>query len=208
MSIVLHLRHDKAKRILRGAQHYWDTIMSRHRAGEPFSIRMIDAASNANLAATREFVTRLHKAGILEVVEPAASTIDTLFRPTVIQSVAPRVRRDGVVIESQPGTRCMWNLMRSPMARSGFTYRDLVHWGSTDETRIKPGSAKAYIGALAVAGYLICLDRGRPGTPATWRLDPRHNTGPEAPMILRTKLVFDPNKREVVGPCEAAEVEP
>lgn len=206
MSIVLALKVRNGKPPRRGNDHYWSLIMDRHRAGMPFSVREIELASDVDGGAVRDFVMRLEKAGLAERVADAALAKDVTYRPLVIQSAAPRVRRDGSIIESQPATRCMWNLMRGPVGRSGFTYRDLVHWGQTDETPISAHTARSYIQMLRAAGYLLQVDPGKPGTPATWRLDPSMNTGPQAPMILRAKLVFDPNRQEVFGPAEAEEV--
>ncbi|MFT4162827.1 hypothetical protein [Shinella sp.] len=207
MSLVLALKVRKGKVPQRGNDHFWSVIMERHRAGQSFSVRDIDAASDARITTIRDFVQRLVKAGLVEEAEAAAVATDTRYRPLVIQSAAPRVRRDGSMIESQPATRCMWNLMRGPVGRAGFTYRDLVAWSQTDETPISVHTAKSYIKLLRAAGYLIQVDPGKPGTPATWRLDPLMNTGPRAPMILRTRLVYDPNRQEVFGPAEAEEVQ-
>jgi len=205
MSLVLALKVRKGKPPLRGNDHFWAVIMSRHRCGKTFSVRDIREASAVNDGAVRDFVGRLEKAGLIERVATAPLVMDVAYRPLVIQSAAPRVRRDGSVIESQPATRCMWNLMRGPVGRGGFTYRDLVAWGQTDETPISANTAKSYIQMLRAAGYLIQIDPGKPGTPAIWRLDPAMNTGPKAPMILRARLVFDPNRQEVFGPAEAEE---
>lgn len=206
MSIVLSLKLQKSNAVLRGHDHFWSVIMGRHRTGQTFSVRDIDLASNADTGAVRDFVQRLEKARLIEAVGDVPTFVDRQWRPVVVQTAAPRVRRDGSIIESQPATRCMWNLMRGPMGRSGFTYLDLVHWSQTEETRISANTAKSYIGALNRAGYLIRLDPGKPGTPAIWRLDPAMNTGPQAPMILRTKLVFDANQQKIMGDAEAEEV--
>lgn len=206
MSIVLSLRVQKGKSVLRGNDHFWSVIMERHRAGQTFSQADLFSASNDQDNTIRDFIRRMEKAGVIELIERAETARESRFRPTVIQSRAPRARRDGSIIESQPGTRCMWNLMRGPTARSGFTYHDLISWGATDETKISVATAKAYITMLSKAGYLIKLDAGKPGTAATWRLNPAMNTGPHAPMILRTKLVYDPNRDEVFGPAETEEV--
>jgi len=201
------LKVQNGKQPLRGNDHFWSVIMEHHRAGLTFSIRDIDGASNArDIATVRNFVRYLHKAGLIEEVAPAPLAIDVQYRALVIQSAAPRFRRDGTINESQPATRCMWNLIRGPVGRGGFTCRDLVHWSQTDDVAISLNTAKAYIKMLSAAGYLLRLDGGRRGTPGTWRLDPKMNTGPQAPMILHTKLVFDPNRQEVFGPAEATEV--
>ncbi|TCP88950.1 hypothetical protein C8J31_102119 [Rhizobium sp. PP-CC-2G-626] len=207
MSIILSLRVQKGKSVLRGNNHFWSVVMERHRAGQTFSQADIFAASNDQDNTIRDFIRRMEKAGVIQLVEQAAKARESRYRPTIIQSRAPRARRDGSIIESQPGTRCMWNLMRAPTGRSGFTYHDLISWGATDETKISAATARSYITMLFKAGYLIKLDAGKPGTAATWRLNPGMNTGPQAPMILRTKLVYDPNRGEVFGPAEAEEVE-
>ena len=209
MGIVLALKVQKnGKRPLRGNDHYWSVIMERHRAGLTTSVGVIDGASNAARGSIRRFVCRLLKAGLIEEVERATSSGQAQYRPLVIQSSAPRFREDGTVIESQPGTRCMWNLIRGPIGRGGFSYVDLVHWAQTDETKIAVRTARGYIHMLFDAGYLILVERGRTGKPAIYRLNPAMNTGPKAPMILRTRLVYDPNRQEVFGPAEAEEVQP
>lgn len=209
MSIVLSLKLAvKSKPVLRGHDHFWSIIMDRHRAGHAFTRRDIDRASNADLGTIRDFLRRLEAAGIIERVGTDTETGEISYRSQVVQSAAPRVRRDGSVIESQPATRCMWNLMRGPNGRAGFTYLDLVRWASTDDTAITVNTARSYIKTLHSAGYLVAITAGGPRKPTIWRLDPRMNTGPQAPMILRTKLIFDPNKQVVVGPAEAEEVQP
>lgn len=207
MSIILSLKAQKGKTVLRGNDHFWSIVMERHRAAQTFSIADIIDASNDHEPTIRDFVRRMEKAGAIKLVMLADKARDSRYMPTVVQSRAPRARRDGTIIESQPGTRCMWNLMRGPTGRSGFTYQDLINWGATDETKISAATARSYITMLFKAGYLIKLDAGKPGTAATWRLNPGMNTGPQAPMILRTKLVYDPNRGEVFGPAEAEEVE-
>lgn len=197
----------QGKPVLRGIDHYWSVIMERHRAGEAFTARDVDMAGNANKASARDYIRRLERAGLIERVDETSGGAG-IFRPLVIQSTAPRVRRDGSVIESLPANQCMWNMMRGPNGRSGFTWRDLVAWSQTDETAIKPMTAKSYIKTLHAAGYLIAVKPGTARKPAIWRLLPNMTTGPEAPKILRTKMVYDPNKNAVINPVNADEVQP
>lgn len=209
MGIVLALKVQKnGKRPLRGNDHFWSVIMDRHQAGLTTSIRDVDGASNVTRLTVRNFMKQLAQAGLIEQAAPAASADTVQYRPMVIQSTAPRIRKDGTVIESQPATRCMWNLIRGPIGRGGFTAVDLVRWAQTDETTIALRTARAYVYKLLNAGYLILVEPGRTGKPAIYRLDPNMNTGPQAPMILRTRLVFDPNRQEVFGASEAEEVSP
>lgn len=207
MSIILSLKMaSKGKPVLRGHDHFWSVIMERHRAGQTFSVRDIDLASNTAIETVRDYVRRLEKARLIEAVEASPTFVDTRYQPQVIQSASPRVRRDGTVIESQPATQCMWNMMRGPVGRNGFTYLDIVRCSQTDETSITTATARSYIQMLAAAGYLIVITAAKPRTPGLWKLDPKMNTGPQAPMILRTKVVFDPNRQEVFGSSEAEEV--
>lgn len=206
MSIVLSLKLDKGKRILRGHEHFWSVIMERHRAGQTFTRRDIDLASNGAFWSIKEYLCRLEAAKLIERVSISGAKKEVSYRPLIMQARAPRVRRDGTVIESLPATQCMWNYIRGSAGRQGFTFRDLVQWASTDETRISVPYARGYIHMLNVAGYLIELQKGNAHRPTTWRLAPEMNTGPKAPMILATKIVFDANKHEVVGPSNAEEV--
>jgi len=207
MSILLELKLKLTdKPVLRGIDHYWSVIMARHRDGETFTSRDVDMAGNANKASVRDYIRRLERAKLIERIDETDGGAG-IFRPLVIQSVAPRVRRDGSVVESLPANQCMWNMMRGPLAREGFTWRDLVAWSQTDETRIKPLTAKSYIKTLHAAGYLIVTHPGRGRQPTIWRLDPKM-AGPVAPKILRTKMVYDPNKNTVVNPVAADEVQP
>lgn len=205
MSLLIALKVQKGKPALRGIDFFWGVIMDLHRQGKPFSMRMIDQAGNAHDGTVRDFVKRLIAAQLVEQVADAPLAIDIPYRAKIIQSLAPRVRRDGSIIESQPATRAMWNMMRGPAGRQGFTYKDLVAWGSTDEVPIAPATAKTYMHVLAQAGYLICLQKGTPGKAGIWRLDPKMNSGPEAPKILRTRLVYDPNRSQIVGDVIAEE---
>lgn len=209
MSIILNLRlADKKIPVLRGHDHFWAVIMDRHRSGQTFSAQDIDDASNADNGTVRDFVRRLAAGGLVELIEEGENPVHNRYRPLVIQSAAPRIRRDGTVIESLPASQCMWNLIRGPLGRNGFTYKDLVHWGQTDETSIAVSSARSWIKLLNRAGYLIQLEAGNARRPATWRLDPKMNSGPRAPMMLRTKLIYDPNKQAVIGPSVAEEEQP
>lgn len=197
----------QGKPVLRGIDHYWSVIMERHRAGEPFTARDVDMAGNANKASARDYIRRLERAKLIERIDETEGGAG-IFRPLVIQSAAPKVRRDGTVIESLPANQCMWNMMRGPNGRNGFTWRDLVAWSQTDETPIRAQTAKSYIKTLSSAGYLVVVRPGKGSKPTIWRLLPHMTTGPAAPKILRTKMVYDPNKQTVVNPVEADEVQP
>ena len=199
MPMILNLK-SRGKPVLRGQEHYWSVIMAHLARDEPFTARDIMLSSNANRSSVHEYLRRLEAGGLIRAVEGG-------FRATERRGSAPRLRRDGSIIESVSANTCMWNLMRGPTGRAGFTFRDLVHWASTDETVVSAWVAQTYIRSLAAAGYLIEVEPGRSGRPGVWRLDPRMNSGPYAPKLMRAKLVWDPNRQDVTGPATADEVQ-
>jgi len=199
MAIILRLNVKAGKRVLRGWDHCWSLMMAHAMNDEAFSITDIDKETNGRRADVRDFVKRLVAGGFLE------STGNRHYRVIRKQSMTPSVRRDGTVIEGVGRNQAMWNTMRSPVCRAGFTADDLVNWGSTDDVKIGRETARTYIKRLAEAGYLIALDKGKPGRLATWRLLPHMNTGPRAPKVLRSRMIFDPNKEKVIGEVVAEE---
>lgn len=201
MSIILKLKVQKGLPIRRGHDHFWSVIMDLDRCGQPITVDAIFTKSSAERNAICAFVRKLEKAGVLTPY-PFNGGYKVLLR----QSATPRIRRNGSLIESQPARRCMWNYMRGPMARNGFCTRDLVNWSQTDETRISQDMAKAYVRHLFDAGYLILLTAGKRGSPAYYRLDPKMIKGPEAPVVLRSQFVYDPNNQEIYGDAAAEEV--
>lgn len=194
-----------------GQEAIWQVIRALDKKG-PWGVADIDGeTSSAHFDTLVEFVHRLRAGGYVELVgtRPVkGGTPMNLFRIVVNQSAAPRLRRDGSKAPPS-GQQQMWRAMRN--LRHGFSYRDLVRVASTDELTITEISAKTYLHRLADAGLLQMLQpckKGRHnGNPAVWRLKPSANTGPLAPQILRTRFVFDPNRKAVVGGGSLAEAE-
>ena len=189
---------------MRGEDHYWSLMVEKSRDGNSFTVRDIFEQSNAHMDTIKEFTKRLVKGGFLEKAGTLPNRAEA-YRVIKVQSVTPRVRRDGTVIEGVSATQGMWNAIRNTF-RTGFTVGDLVRWASTDETKITVRFAKAYVNQLVKAGYLIRLVTDGKAEDLMWRLDPAKNTGPLTPMILRAKIVFDQNRNEVVNAAEAEEV--
>lgn len=202
MPIVLKLTAKKGQAVLRGHDHFWSQMMSHAQADVSFAIADIFDKSNAERSSIVGFVQRLEKAGF---IEPVPLTHPRRWTVRIKQRSTPKVRRDGTVLTAASKQQAMWNTMRSPVSRTGFTADDIVAWGSTDDTRISKHTAKSYIAFLANAGYLIQLVPGGPNKLAMWRLAPNMNTGPLPPMVLKTKVVFDQNRHEVMGESVAEE---
>lgn len=196
MSMQLHLTMKKGKMPLRGEDYLWSLMMEHHEAGETFTVADIRLKSSAAEPTVREFMGRLLRGGLIKgVPTPPVQS----YRVAMPQAETPRVRKDGSIIESAGAAQCMWNAMRTAF-RNGFDAIDLATFAATDDVPITLSTAQGYIKRLSTAGYLIRLER------KLWRLDPAMNTGPKAPMILKTKLVFDPNKGDIIGAAEAEEV--
>lgn len=202
MSIVLKLTAKKGKPVLRGFDHFWSFMMDRALTDASFSTADIFNCSNASKSNINDFTQRMEKAGFIERV---SFTEPPRWKVRIKQRATPKVRRDGTILAGASKQQAMWNTMRSPVSRTGFTAQDLMVWGSTDELKIAKETARSYIAMLANAGYLIQLVPGGPNKLALWRLNPAMNTGPLPPMILRTRVVFDQNRHEVVGESVAEE---
>jgi hypothetical protein len=194
-----------------GQEAIWQIIRDLDRNG-PWTINDIDGeASRAHFDTLVEFVHRLRAGGYVEIVgtrKIRGGGNANLYRVAIKQSAAPRLRRDGSKAPPS-GQQQMWRTMRN--MTQGFDYRDLARVASTDELTITEITAKTYLHRLADAGLLQMLQPCKKGrvnaSPAVWRLKPSANTGPLAPQILRTRFVFDPNLKSVVGGGSLAEAE-
>ncbi len=96
--------------------------------------------------------------------------------------------------------------MRSPFFRAGFQLNDIAVHASTDTLTVTQNSARQYIFRLTQAGYLAKVQKGSVTTPAVWRLI--RNTGPQAPKIIQSAYVYDPNSRSVAAVVKTTEVQP
>ena len=203
MSAILAFENP-GRPVLRGIEHFWTVIRELDEAG-PWSIHDIDQRSNVSHRSTiADFVRRLVAAGIaVEQAEQRRAASGTRPGPKQAKHYrlqgqpplrAPRLRRDGTQAAQGRGQQQMWNVMRSPLARDGFTFHDLVLWGSTETIAVSTATAKKYVQHLAGAGYLNLLRQGGPRQPALWRLQPAMNTGPRPPLILTARIVYDQNR--------------
>ena len=206
----------KASR-LRGHDHFWDVIRA-HGVGGEFTVVDVVGQTNAHQASVDDFVRRLLRAGYLalagyrQVANPHWTVNKAvkarLYRVLKVPSDTPSLRRDGSAGSYGTGRQNMWNILRGPQAREGIDARDLVLLAETDDVPVSLASAKEYLGRLEVAGYLKVAQKAASGRLTRYRLAPGMNTGPKAPKLLKTRVVYDPNRREVVGDTVAEEVSP
>lgn len=207
MSVLLKLRMEAGKPILRGHAHFWSVIRDLGADGAMWSIGDVAGYCNGVRPQVRDYVNRLVRGGYVEVAErrtrkgcTAGSRV--FYRLLKRPADAPSLNRDGSPARDACGQRQMWTAIRRMKT---FVVSDLAITASTEECRVKETTAQAYVLRLAAGGYLAVREPGRPGKPAVWRLKPSMDTGPLPPAILRSRMVFDRNRNAVLGPVEAEE---
>ncbi|WP_428527106.1 hypothetical protein [Roseibium sp.] len=204
MSIQLELRVTPGVPVYRGHDHYWSVMRDLGKNGAEFTLAEIASRSNdPRDKSIGDFLQRLIKAEIVAVSrsynEPTArggSVKHNVYRLMSRPTKTPVVNRDGSVGQQGEKNANMWTAMR---CLSQFTKHDLAISAATDELPVSVNSAATYIQHLFKAGYLLVMRPNKSRVPAVWRLKPSMNTGPEAPKILKTKLVYDVNKGRVMG---------
>lgn len=210
MSRILEFEHPPGKPVLRGNDHYWSIIRELDR--HPLLIWTISAvlsrSKGADRSSVRDFVRRLVAAGIARQQGTAGIRDEATYRLLNRPIATPCLRRDGTAGLQGRGQIQMWNVIRGPLGRQGFTTADVALFASTDAVGVKRATAVSYVKHLLQAGYLLTIRQGKPNAPAIYRLKPAMNTGPQPPLILRSQIVFDQNRQEAVGPVAAREVAP
>lgn len=213
MPVSLRLSINKSEPVFRGQEHFWRVARALGADGRTFTASAIASVSaEPHIGTITTWLRRLWKAGILAqdgfALNAWSGRKEAAWRLMQSPEALPIIGRDGKVKRPRSVRQQMWNVMRGPSGREGFTYADLVTYGSTDDLPVRAVTAKSYIQELKRGGYLIQLDPGGPGRPAIWRLRPAMNSGPLPPMVLTAKVVFDQNRGRVVGETVAEEVQP
>lgn len=209
MSLVLKLTVGKTEPVLRGQDHMWRVVRTLGSEGRRFSASQVASVSQEKfIGAVTTFLRRLMTAGIVVrdgIGRSAASgRQEHLYRLEKSPEATPLITRDGKSVKPRSARQQMWNIIRGAAGRGGFSYQDLMVLASTEDVAIAANTAKSFIQELK-GSYLVQLDAGGPGRPATWRLRPAMNTGPLPPMTLRAKIVFDQNRHRIVGDVLAEE---
>ncbi|MFT0861671.1 hypothetical protein [Ancylobacter sp. G4_0304] len=186
-----------------GFEDYWSIIRDLDTSG-PWTIAMIVQQTRTHHEVVGRYVRRLRRGGFAEVVghiDRGGLPAVPQYRLTSRPSAAPRLREDG---SQCPPTQQeqMWVAMRN---LAQFDARELAYAASTDVVRVNLDAAKSYVARLNAAGYLIEVRPSKGRTLALWRLKPAMNTGPAAPKVMHTRLVWDPNRSAVMGTPTASE---
>lgn len=203
MAILLRIKTEGVKPILKGSDHFWEVLLAKTQDGSTVTFDDIDGAcSPGQETSVRFFLQKLIKAGIVEKIEGRQHRYRLLKR----SSQCPIVTRDGKPSTIGQGRQNMWNVMRR--SRLGFTAPELAISASTDDVRVTEGAAKAYCQLLKKAGILILQTPGKPArSHNSYVLRGSANTGPKCPRILTSRMVFDRNTGQIVGDVIAEETE-
>lgn len=195
---------------LRGHDHYWELIRDLGKGGDSFTVKDVVGATTAHHSTVDDFIRRLQRAGIIEAAgkKGEGHWAQKQFRLVETPRETPSLRRDGTRGDYGRSRQNMWNVIRGPQGREGLTGPDLAMLAATDEVAVAEASAREFLQRLHKAGYLTITEpkASRPvARSARYRLKPSMNTGPQAPKLLRAKIVYDPNNRTVVGGAVAEE---
>lgn len=193
MPIILALRVDKTRKIRRGQDALWQVVRDLTAADRDRQVFLSEIARQMDEDASilKLHIGRLVKAGFMI---PDTSIAGPCWR---------LVKRPTKIPVAQTRQDAMWASMR---ALKTFDARELALAATTEALPVSVSTAKQYLKFLAPAGYLALVREAIPGSGgrlALYRLKPSMDTGPEAPKVLRTLLVYDPNRDEVFGPAEA-----
>jgi len=198
---ILELAGGKSQR-----QRVWESIRRFAGARKPeFTVDQLSRASKVDIFPIREYLKGLTAAGYVRITNTPGRCVTNVYEMTRDNGVeAPRVRRDGSAVTQGRGTEALWAAM---VTLDSFTVEFVASLAG-----VKTRTAKIYALALAHAGYLEVLTKGKGhgngGVPSVYSVSSEHVHGPRAPMITRQKSIYDPNLHRIVwsdGPDAAAD---
>lgn len=185
----------------RGPQHYWSQMVALSRKGG-FTITDIHKASNGRSRKTVKcYILFCVEHGHLKAVGERVTEKNRaaiVYKVQNLRSVAPIQRRRNFADDAGRRAQQIWTAAR---ALRQFTIQELAVAASTDAVAVSEVRARAYVGVLAKAGYLVELgSRPHPGLKARWRLMPAFNTGPFAPAVIeRGTVLYDRNLGQAIN---------
>ncbi|MBQ1761283.1 MAG: hypothetical protein IIZ92_00090 [Aquincola sp.] len=183
--------------------------MQRLSAAGPFEVSDVATKADTTMDAARDYLLGLVAAGHARCVQPGARVgaryQGSTYMLTSTLRMAPQVNKLGQPLARPQGTTAMWRAMR---IRKLFDAAQIAADASVGEVTCSLATAKDYIKHLGKAGYLVQHQAARRQAHnhklQVWRLV--RDTGPIAPSITATKVVFDRNLGELVQLQTAQEV--
>ncbi len=180
-------------------QAMWEALRQHHQTGQTITAPAIykSMPEGTPPGRVRDYLTGLEKGGYLARLDaPRKSGQPVPY--TLVKDIgveAPRVRRDGTTPTSGQGREHMWRTLK---ILGEFSARQLASAASTPAVSVAERTAGEYCRFLKAAGYLQLSRKGGPGSAERYRLIASAWSGPQAPMIQRTKQLYDPNTGQVV----------
>lgn len=188
--ILLELKADP-KLLKRGHKYMWQQMMELSRGEQSFTTQQIfDLCKGVNRRTVKDFITRLEKASYIVAHDEKPSTYFVIKR----QTNTPRARRDGTIAVN--GQQRIWNAIRQLKT---FKVQDLKLAASCPDYAPTTETIKSYVKHLVRAGYLTISHPDGKRKPWFYALKPRMNSGPTAPAILKSKMVYDANENKIMG---------
>lgn len=172
-------------------QRIWEAIRAQREA---FKITDITRKASTDRTVVNTYLQSLLRGGFIEVVSGAQFEEQTLRLIRDVGAEAPAITREGKPSSAGKGTEAMWRTLRI----LGELNADELAEQASIVAPTTAATARAYLVWLKRAGYIVEVSRGKPNSPARYRLAPGKNTGPRPPMIQKIGQVFDPNLGEVV----------
>ena len=185
-------------------QLVWIRIRARRAASADFTLDEITLGGEST-ETVRDYVIGLERAGYLAAAPtPAAGGRHQKKRWHLARDIgldAPRVRRDGTHVTQGMAQEQMWRALR--MLKGDINARELAAHAGTPAIPVAATAAADYLRNLHHAGYLHLTQPARTTmknggkAQARYRLKPavdgKGDTGPRAPMVCRTHVLYDPN---------------
>ncbi|MFD2676047.1 hypothetical protein [Camelimonas lactis] len=187
------------------AAFYWRVMVALNDEYGHFSTPVLAAVFEERHRKTLErYAENLLAVGAIELVaipRTGAKGSRNAYRIVHAGEAPPVVGRIGVGRKQQ----ALWTAMRNLPA---FSPLELSVTASTDDIAVTRELASSYIRDLLRAGYLAELSGARSPSnrlQTVYRLLPRRNTGPRAPIVLRQEQAcFDVNLMRTVKKGGAA----
>ena len=169
-----------------GRQAVWDAVRSLK---EFTSTQLAQRAYPTSVHVVSDYRLCLLRGGYIAITDEAKGQKQYALVKDV-GFIAPRLNKKGEILPDNKQL-LMWRAMK---ILKNFTACELALFASTKEQTVSAVAAMDYLKHLRVAGY-VCAD-GAQGEKYSYKFV--KNTGGHAPMVQRTKVLYDPNLGKVV----------
>lgn len=188
------VRAKKAKGKPYGRQAVWEALRQHGRGEAWVSLDRMVVECQQNRRTIKDYLDALTLAGFAESRVEGEFVRRKFYR--LIKDVghqAPRVNKEGKMVVTARDH--MWRCMKM---LDHFNPDDLAAASTTEDCTVVSTDANKYCLSLHKAGYLLVVQTATTQRKAVYKLRNSMKTGPHAPMIQRTKVVFDPNLQRVM----------